>query len=70
MAWNDGDNGDLSSNTIETALREDLDRAGAAVRSDGDIEAALKTAGERVEAEYRVPFWPTPRWSRRIARRM
>jgi isoquinoline 1-oxidoreductase beta subunit len=58
VTWDAGGNGQVSSDTIEEALREGLARADGIGRrdGDGDVAAALAGAARRIDAEYRVPF--------------
>jgi isoquinoline 1-oxidoreductase beta subunit len=55
IEWDAGTNGDLSSATIATKLREIVD-AGASARKEGDVDAALAAATRKLEAEYEVPY--------------
>jgi isoquinoline 1-oxidoreductase subunit beta len=56
VTWDFGANGQVSSATIEAALREGLARPDGIGRRDGDVTAALAGSVRRIEAEYRVPF--------------
>ena len=56
VTWDAGGNGQVSSDTIEEALREGLARADGTGRRDGDVASALAGAARRIDAEYRVPF--------------
>lgn len=53
--WDTGPHGDLSSETIRTALQQATHRRGAAARSSGDAYGALKH-GPVVEARYDTPY--------------
>jgi isoquinoline 1-oxidoreductase beta subunit len=56
VTWDTGRNAQVSSRTIEAALREGLERPDGIGRHDGDVTAALAAAARRIEAEYAVPF--------------
>jgi len=56
VTWDFGGNGQVSSDTIEEALREGLARPDGVGRRNGDLAAALAASARRIEAEYRVPF--------------
>src|SRR5271169_2253816 len=57
VTWDEGQNGKVSSASIAELLRSGLSAPEAAVvRKDGDIEAALTTATNRIEAEYDAPY--------------
>jgi isoquinoline 1-oxidoreductase subunit beta len=56
VTWDFGGNGQVSSSSIEAALREGLGRPDGIGRGDGDVAAALAGAARRIDAEYRVPF--------------
>jgi isoquinoline 1-oxidoreductase beta subunit len=56
VTWDTGGNGQVSSHTIEAALREGLTRPDGIGRHDGDVTAALAGSVQRLEAEYSVPF--------------
>jgi isoquinoline 1-oxidoreductase beta subunit len=56
VTWDFAGNGQVSSATIEEALREGLARPDGIGRRDGDVTAALAGSVRRIEAEYRVPF--------------
>jgi isoquinoline 1-oxidoreductase beta subunit len=56
VTWDFGGNGQVSSDTIEGALREGLARPDGVGRRNGDVTAALAASARRIEAEYRVPF--------------
>src|SRR5438094_8357534 len=57
VTWDDGGNGQVSSDSIRKFLRSGLDAADAGVgRRDGNVAEGLAKAVKRVEAEYEVPF--------------
>jgi isoquinoline 1-oxidoreductase subunit beta len=57
IVWDDRGNGGLSSESIAELVRAGLDAEDAQVgQSDGDIDAGLARAVQRVEAEYTVPY--------------
>ena len=57
VTWDDGGNGQVSSDSIRKFLRTGLDAAEAGVgRRDGNVAEGLDKAVKRVEAEYEVPF--------------
>jgi isoquinoline 1-oxidoreductase beta subunit len=56
VTWDFGGNEQVSSATIEAALREGLAQPDGIGRRDGDVTAALAGSARRIEAEYRVPF--------------
>jgi isoquinoline 1-oxidoreductase subunit beta len=57
VAWDDEGQSSLSTTGIGEFVRGGLDGPPAQIgRADGDVEAALKTAARRIEADYVVPF--------------
>jgi isoquinoline 1-oxidoreductase subunit beta len=57
ITWDDGGNGQVSSDTIKDFLRSGLDAAEAGVgRRNGGVTAGLAHAVKQVAAEYEVPF--------------
>lgn len=57
IVWDEGPNGQVSSETIAATLREGLDAEDAYVgNKGGDAAGALKGAARVVEATYGVPF--------------
>lgn len=57
IRWDDGPNGRVDSASILASMTEGLDAAEANVgNSAGDVEAALQTAGRRLEAIYATPY--------------
>ena len=57
VSWDDEGQGGLSTASIGDFVRGGLDGPPSQIgRLDGDVEAGLKTAARRLEAEYVVPF--------------
>jgi isoquinoline 1-oxidoreductase beta subunit len=57
ISWDEGGNGQASSDAMARLLRDDLDAAKAGVgRRDGDVEMAMRTAITRIAADYSVPY--------------
>jgi isoquinoline 1-oxidoreductase beta subunit len=57
VTWDDGGNGQLSTQSIAAFVRKGLDETEAQVgRVDGDFTAAIAGAARRIEADYTVPF--------------
>jgi isoquinoline 1-oxidoreductase beta subunit len=56
VTWDSGGNAQVSSGTIEEALREGLSRPDGIGRRDGDVTASLAGSARRISAEYKVPF--------------
>jgi isoquinoline 1-oxidoreductase beta subunit len=57
VAWDFGDNSEVSSGTIRAQLKAGLSANDARIgRADGDVERALGQAVKRIEADYAVPF--------------
>ncbi|MFL6796663.1 MAG: molybdopterin cofactor-binding domain-containing protein [Xanthobacteraceae bacterium] len=57
IAWDDRNNGSVSSETIAQLLHEGLSAKDAGIgRSTGNVEQALADAVRRVDADYSVPF--------------
>jgi isoquinoline 1-oxidoreductase beta subunit len=57
ITWDDGGNGNVSSQTISDFVRAGLTAAEAGVgRKQGDVAEGLAKAVKRVEAEYSTPF--------------
>jgi isoquinoline 1-oxidoreductase subunit beta len=57
IIWDDRGNGGVSSESVAKLVRAGLDAEDAQVgQSDGDINAGLARAVQRVEAEYTVPY--------------
>jgi len=55
IEWNKGPHGNYDSVVYKTELEAAARKPGKVVRNEGDVEAALKTAAKRVEAEYYAP---------------
>ena len=56
IEWDDGPNGNISTDDVIRQLEEASKQPGAVARSEGDVEKALAGAAQRVEAIYQVPF--------------
>lgn len=60
ITWNDGPNGEVSSELIWSRLRQASRREGAVAKQAGDVEAALGNSGEGASelftAEYEMPL--------------
>jgi len=56
VTWDAGRNADVSSSTIEAALRAALATPDGIGRSVGDAASGLAAAARRIDAEYAVPF--------------
>ena len=56
IAWNEGAGASESSAGLRERAEALSQTPGKAVRSDGDVEAALARAAKRVEAVYEAPF--------------
>ena len=57
IAWDEGDNGNVTTESILASLREGLDAKDLpTARVIGDCSAALASAARVVEAEYRSPY--------------
>lgn len=55
IEWNKGPHGNYDSIIYKTELEAAARKPGKVVRNEGDVEAALKNAAKRVEAEYYAP---------------
>ncbi|MDP2393284.1 MAG: xanthine dehydrogenase family protein molybdopterin-binding subunit [Methylococcaceae bacterium] len=55
IEWNKGPHGNYDSVVYKTELEAAARKPGKVVRNESDVEAALKTAAKRVEAEYYAP---------------
>jgi isoquinoline 1-oxidoreductase beta subunit len=55
ITWNDGPNGSYASPEYRKTLEAHARAPGKVVRNDGNVDAAIKTAAKRVEAEYYIP---------------
>jgi isoquinoline 1-oxidoreductase subunit beta len=56
IQWDDGPNGQVSSEQIIRQLEEASAHPGAVARHDGDAERAMTSAAQVVEAVYQLPF--------------
>jgi len=57
VTWDDQGRGDLSMASIDQFVRRGLDGLpGQVGRVDGDVDAGIKSAVRRIEADYVVPF--------------
>jgi isoquinoline 1-oxidoreductase beta subunit len=56
VAWNEGANANVNSNSIRTLLADLIQKPGAVARRTGQGDAALATAARRIEATYEVPY--------------
>jgi isoquinoline 1-oxidoreductase beta subunit len=57
VTWDDGGNGNVSSESIKAFLRTGIDVPEAPVaRKDGDMQAAFAQAAKVLEAEYYAPY--------------
>jgi len=56
VEWNDGPAAAESTAALARQIEELAGRPGTVVRADGDAEAALADAAQRLEAVYTVPF--------------
>lgn len=55
IQWDDGPNAGYDSVAYRKTLEEAAAKPGLVVRNDGDVDAALKGAAQRMEATYYVP---------------
>jgi isoquinoline 1-oxidoreductase beta subunit len=53
--WEDGPHAAYSSDSYRAQLSDAARKPGKVVRNEGDVEAAMKGAAKRVEAEYYIP---------------
>jgi len=67
VKWDEGPNSDVSSAGISKLLADRATQPGAVAREEGDVEAGLASAVQKIEAEYEVPFLRTLRWNPRTA---
>jgi isoquinoline 1-oxidoreductase beta subunit len=56
VAWDDADGAALSSARLREDYRKLAATRGAIAKTAGDVDAALKAAPRRIDAEYEVPF--------------
>ena len=55
ITWNDGPNDNYTTSTYRAALLETARKPGKVVRAHGDVDAAMKSAAKRIEADYYIP---------------
>jgi isoquinoline 1-oxidoreductase beta subunit len=55
LTWNDGPNASYNSGPYRTALLASAGKPGTVARSEGDVDAALKSAARLVRADYYAP---------------
>ncbi|PDT41228.1 MULTISPECIES: xanthine dehydrogenase family protein molybdopterin-binding subunit [Sinorhizobium] len=56
IEWDDGPNAHVSSAEIVRHLDQESVKPGAIARSEGDVEKALASAAQRIDAVYQLPF--------------
>ncbi len=56
VKWGEGVLPQMDNTMIEKSLMEDLDKPGAAVRSQGDVKQSLGQAAKKLKATYYVPY--------------
>jgi isoquinoline 1-oxidoreductase subunit beta len=56
IQWDDGPNKGLSSAAVFQGLADAMEKPGASIKKQGDVDAAMKTAAKTVEATYQMPF--------------
>ena len=56
VKWDEGPNAEVTSAGISKLLADGALRPGYAARKQGDVEAGLRGAAQKIEAEYEVPF--------------
>jgi isoquinoline 1-oxidoreductase subunit beta len=56
VKWDEGPNAGVTSASISKLLADGALRPGYAARKQGDVEAGLRGAAQKIEAEYEVPF--------------
>ncbi|HMM65422.1 MAG TPA: xanthine dehydrogenase family protein molybdopterin-binding subunit [Dokdonella sp.] len=54
--WDLGEGASLSSEAMRADYRKLADGRGLVAKTAGDVDAALKAPGKRIEADYEVPF--------------
>lgn len=55
VEWDDGANADYDSISFKQALLDTVRQPGTALRNEGDIDSALASAAQTLEAEYYAP---------------
>ncbi|MGB6487237.1 MAG: xanthine dehydrogenase family protein molybdopterin-binding subunit [Steroidobacteraceae bacterium] len=58
LQWDDGPNRSYDSRQFETVLEQAVRNPGKVVRNLGDAPSVLEKSGNRIEAEYYLPFLP------------
>ena len=58
VQWDDGPNRSYDSRQFETVLEQAVRNPGKVVRNLGDAPSVLEKSGNRIEAEYYLPFLP------------
>ncbi len=58
ITWDEGPNANESSESLRKHFIENAAKPGKAVRNDGDADAALSSAGKKIEVVYELPFAP------------
>ncbi|WP_085033161.1 xanthine dehydrogenase family protein molybdopterin-binding subunit [Ensifer aridi] len=56
ITWDEGPNAHVSSAEIVRHLDQESGKPGAIARSEGDVEKALASAAQRIDAVYQLPF--------------
>ena len=56
VTWDEGPNAGVSSGSIFKAFEERAEKPGVVSRKEGDAAAAMASAGQKIEAVYRVPY--------------
>ncbi len=56
VSWDEGPNASVSSATIAQLFAQRAEQPGAVARHDGEAEAALASAGSKLDAVYEAPF--------------
>lgn len=54
--WSQGSHPDLDDTRLNAIFMEHLDKPGAAVKSEGDVEAAMADAAQTLEQTYKLPY--------------
>ena len=55
-AWDNGPHADESTDSLREQLQSLTAKPGKIVRKEGDVEAALAAAANKIEASYELPF--------------
>jgi isoquinoline 1-oxidoreductase beta subunit len=56
IEWDDSGFPHLATNDLFNLLKEDLDKEGNKVKSNGDFAAAWAAGGKKMESEYKTPY--------------